>query len=389
MTKKFRHIPVDLSQYGCTDAVQGLQNVLLDRIEQNISDGILVHKRIDVFINGTLGFRLDENLTKPPEDKFIVTDFNDYNDTFFCVKLRDPRQCRRKPIKRKLVIEGDAGNRYGKRKQDINLFLNPSKIENSLLKNITGLGRGQFGAYCRQLAKVGIKVVEPRRKLSLPCIALLERCKSHQGLSNRFMTAMFNAAYGTIYNMYWDVQLKRFIHGDHWIKVWTTAWLDDAQKEVQIEKIRNMQSPQQTLFLDSFKDPRPNSNRRAFGIQIDSCKKSIQSSNDFEFQKSTYFSPYGKGNYVSCTNFCSFDGTCILHSEPNTSISPMSGDRRILSHLLHMDLEAFRQGIKPRNGTVNLMSGTSQSFCVGFLDQGEILNPTSIFYAIYSNQGMR
>ena len=108
-----------MSQYGCTDAVQGLQNVLLDRIEQNISDGILVHKRIDVFINGTLGFRLDENLTKPPEDKFIVTDSNDYNDTFFYVKLRNPRQCRQKPIKRKLVIEGDAGNRYGKRKQDM------------------------------------------------------------------------------------------------------------------------------------------------------------------------------------------------------------------------------------------------------------------------------
>ena len=48
----------------------------------------------------------------------------------------------------------------------------------------------------------------------------------------------------------------------------------------------------------------------------------------------------------------------------------MSGDRRIISHLLQLDLDALKKGSKPATGIVNALSGTTQSFCVCFVDQG-------------------
>ena len=52
-------------------------------------------------------------------------------------------------------------------------------------RNLTGLSTGEFGKYCNELVKCGIKPDVPQRSLSLPCMALLERSKTRQALDNR------------------------------------------------------------------------------------------------------------------------------------------------------------------------------------------------------------
>ena len=70
--------------------------------------------------------------------------------------------------------------------------------------------------------------------------------------------------------------MKLFLYGQHYIRAWTSHWMTDDQKEVEIAKIRNEQSLQFTLFLEKLGDPLKKS-RKAFGLQLDSCKRSIQS----------------------------------------------------------------------------------------------------------------
>jgi hypothetical protein len=155
-----------------------------------------------------LQFRLDENLTKPPECKFIVKDIKDYTDSMYSVTLRDPANRRRRRVKRRLDTEEANECFFGKKRKLDNFFLNPVKMDGSVLKNITGLSRGNFGVYCRKLAKVGIKVDNAHRHLSLPSMAMLERSKCRQGLSNRVLQGMFNVSYGVVFNTFWDVQIK-------------------------------------------------------------------------------------------------------------------------------------------------------------------------------------
>ena len=56
-------------------------------------------------------------------------------------------------------------------------MVDPQKIPNDLLQNLTGLGRGSFGDYVAKLASYGVKVNSPNRILNLEQMALLERTK--------------------------------------------------------------------------------------------------------------------------------------------------------------------------------------------------------------------
>ena len=56
-------------------------------------------------------------------------------------------------------------------------IVDPQKIPDDLLQNLTGLGKGNFGDYVAKLANAGIKKDCPRRILNLEQMALLERTK--------------------------------------------------------------------------------------------------------------------------------------------------------------------------------------------------------------------
>ena len=232
---------------------------------------------MDIFKNERLQFRLDEQLLRPIGDQFIVKDFS---ESKFSVSLKNPSDLRhrytRTGVKRKSESEAPDEDAYGKRMNNENLFLSPQKIPNLLLKNLTGLSKGQFGDYCAKLANAGINRDSAKRSLSLECMALLERTKTRQAIDDRVLQLMYNISKGSVSNYYWEVTLKRFLNTENYARVWCTSWLSNAERDVQYAKIRDSQSLQFRLLLSRFKDPQ-NRNRRAYGIQLDSCKTLVES----------------------------------------------------------------------------------------------------------------
>ena len=72
--------------------------------------------------------------------------------------------------------------------------------------------------------------------------------------------------------------MLRFINGSHYCKVWTTKWLSNDEKELEIAKMRKEQSLQFSLFHDHVEDPLPKNRKRiAYALQLDSCKINVPS----------------------------------------------------------------------------------------------------------------
>ena len=134
--------------------------MLIDLVETKGKNAtMLLHQRIDVYKNERRVFHLDESLTKPPDGGvFKVRSSNDYDKSVFIVSLNvDPAKLKRRGIKRKSISDDGKvieETYYGKKRKEINLFLYPEKIPEYLLKNLTGLGRGQFGQYCKVILKI-------------------------------------------------------------------------------------------------------------------------------------------------------------------------------------------------------------------------------------------
>ena len=202
-----------MSQVGCVDGAHALTNILLDRHERNLSvKSITIHKRLDIFKNGRKIFRLDEQLTRPIGHDFIVEDVKDYEDSMWTVSLKDPKSTRKRKVrKRKLETEDndtDEETPYSDFQNTKNPFLFPQSIPEHLLQNLTGLSKGKFGDYCAKLANAGVKKIAKRRKLSLECMALLERTKMRQAIDDRVLQLMFDVSLATTYNYFWEIQLK-------------------------------------------------------------------------------------------------------------------------------------------------------------------------------------
>ena len=149
-------------------------------------------------------------MTRPIGPNFIVEDVNDYEDSMWTVSLKDPKSCRKSKVrKRKLETEDtDEETPYSDFQNTKNPFLFPQSIPEHLLQNLTGLSKGKFGDYCAKLANAGVKKIAKRRKLSLPCMALLERTKMRQAIDDRVLQLMFDVGLATTYNYFWEIQLK-------------------------------------------------------------------------------------------------------------------------------------------------------------------------------------
>ena len=122
------------------------------------------------------------------------------------------------------------------------------------------------------------------------------------------------------------------------------------------------------------KDPRKGSDRTAVPLCIDSTKISIQYSNDYEFQKST-FSRKLNGHFLTMTNVSLPDGTIIMHSSSSPSVSPSHGDQRIIGKMLWRDEQAIKRGDPPPTGMYLVLRGTDKYFPVIYVDRGYTFQP--------------
>ena len=83
--------------------------------------------------------------------------------------------------------------------------------------------------------------------------------------------------------------LKHFANSPHYARIWTTKWLSDEEREVEYVKIRESQSPLFRNLLDTFEDPLKQG-RKAYGIQLDSTKRLVESRYIFKLHyKKKYF----------------------------------------------------------------------------------------------------
>ena len=104
--------------------------------------------------------------------------------------------------------------------------------------------------------------------------------------------------------------------------------------------------PHYKNLADLVKDPREGSDRIAFPICLDSTKVSIQYSNDYEFQKATFFRKLND-HFVTMTNASLPDGTIIMHSEAALHLSPQAME---INALL---LECFGETNKQSRGVIH------------------------------------
>ena len=125
LSQSTQKLPVDLAQFGCIKGSDALNEILLDQISvKNPNPTIEIHKRMDIFKNGTRKFRLDEQITKPGS-QFIVKSSRDYDESLWIVSLKNPKSLphhRRVKRKSETVDYGDE-MAYCKRRKTENLFL--------------------------------------------------------------------------------------------------------------------------------------------------------------------------------------------------------------------------------------------------------------------------
>ena len=82
--------------------------------------------------------------------------------------------------------------------------------------------------------------------------------------------------------------LKHFANSPHYARIWTTKWLSDEEREVEYAKIRESQSPLFRNLLDTFEDPLKQG-RKAYGIQLDSTKRLVESRYIFKLRYKKIF----------------------------------------------------------------------------------------------------
>ena len=132
--------------------------------------------------------------------------------------------------------------------------------------------------------------------------------------------------------------------------------------------------PHYKNLADLVKDPREGSDRIAFPICLDSTKVSIQYSNDYEFQKATFFRKLND-HFVTMTNASLPDGTIIMHSGSSPSVSPSHGDQRIIARMLWRDEQAIKRGDPPPTGMYWVLRGTNKYFILIYADRGYTFKP--------------
>ena len=88
----------------------------------------------------------------------------------------------------------------------------------------------------------------------------------------------------------------------------------DEDKNQCYDQLGN-QDPFYVKLMSKIQDPLEKG-RQGIGVCIDSSKIPIQSSRDFNFQKSTYYGPKNE-NHITMTNITSFDGSIVHFGQVN------------------------------------------------------------------------
>ena len=156
-------------------------------------------------------------------------------------------------------------------------------------------------------------------------------------------------------------------------RLWTSPNLTFNEINCFFDEYLNREDPHYRRLINLVLDPRepPDGKERRIPIPValDSSKVRVQKSNDYAFQKSTFYTKLGK-NFITFMNATAPDGTVFLTAYACPSVSPSHGDKRIIGRFLWRDKEAIEEGTELPSGFHHLCKGTDHYFMVVFADLG-------------------
>ena len=156
-------------------------------------------------------------------------------------------------------------------------------------------------------------------------------------------------------------------------RLWTSPNLTFNEINCFFDAFLNKEDPHYRNLINLVLDPRepPEGKERHIPIPValDSTKVRVQKSNDYAFQKSTFYTKLGK-NFITFMNATAPDGTIFLTAYACPSVSPSHGDKRIIGRFLWRDQEAIQAGTQLPSGFHHLCKGTDQYFMVVLADLG-------------------
>ena len=187
------------------------------------------------------------------------------------------------------------------------------------------------------------------------------------------MIKNFSSQFQLSASIFYEVALLHFESSCTVPRLWTSPNLTFNEINCFFDAFLNREDPHYRALINLVLDPRepPEGKERRIPIPIalDSTKVGVQKSNDYAFQKSTFYIKLGK-NFITFMNASAADGTVFLTAYACPSVSPSHGDKRIIGRFLWRDKEAIQAGTELPSGFHHLCKGTDQYFMVVFADLG-------------------